>query len=246
MAGKSNGRRMPCARALYNFAGQNDHELTFNTGVSIRLLRRIDDNWLEGQLGGKVGIFPANHVKIELGSPSLSYENALAKSGKPFAIALYSFESEHPGDLSFSKGEMVELVGPAGSGWLRGCISDQEGIFPASFVEIIKPPASAEEPRPIPKPRSRSNKTVKSPLASSNSFARSLPNGSPQVSSKDPLPTPSRSAPAPPTSDHQESNSSSHSKVRSREHHLTLHFTVDIPPVLLHFAAVVFKDICNT
>ena len=61
---------MPCARALFSFEGQSKHELNFSAGVSILLLRRIDENWLEGQLDGKVGIFPANYVKIELGSPS--------------------------------------------------------------------------------------------------------------------------------------------------------------------------------
>ena len=61
---------MPCARALYKFQGQTSHELDFSAGVSIMLLRRVDENWLEGKLDGKVGIFPASHVKIEVGSPS--------------------------------------------------------------------------------------------------------------------------------------------------------------------------------
>ena len=61
---------MPCARALHGFEGQGTHELSFSAGVSILLLRRIDENWLEGKLDGKVGIFPANYVKIQLGSPS--------------------------------------------------------------------------------------------------------------------------------------------------------------------------------
>ncbi len=64
---------MPCARALYRFRGQSAHELNFSAGVSILLLRRIDENWLEGKLEGQVGIFPASHVKIEVGSPSGPY-----------------------------------------------------------------------------------------------------------------------------------------------------------------------------
>ena len=68
---------MPCARALHGFEGQGTHELSFSAGVSIMLLRRIDENWLEGKLDGKVGIFPANYVNIQLGSPS----------GKSFLVA---------------------------------------------------------------------------------------------------------------------------------------------------------------
>ncbi len=65
--------RVPCARALHGFQGQSEHELNFSAGVSILLLRRIDDNWLEGKLNGKIGIFPSNYVKIEAGSPTGEY-----------------------------------------------------------------------------------------------------------------------------------------------------------------------------
>lgn len=67
MAGNA---QIPCARAVHDFQGQADHELSFSAGVSIMLLRRIDDNWLEGKLDSRVGIFPANYVKIGLGNPS--------------------------------------------------------------------------------------------------------------------------------------------------------------------------------
>ncbi len=63
-------KTIPCARAVHSFESQSEHELGFAAGVSIMLLRRIDENWLEGKLESKVGIFPANYVKIELGSPS--------------------------------------------------------------------------------------------------------------------------------------------------------------------------------
>ena len=68
---------IPCARALHGFEGQSTHELSFSAGVSILLLRRIDENWLEGKLDGKVGIFPANYVKIQLGSPSGKYDRSI-------------------------------------------------------------------------------------------------------------------------------------------------------------------------
>lgn len=69
--------RKPCARALYGFQGQSRHELNFSAGVSIMLLRRVDENWLEGNLDGKIGIFPASHVKIEVGSPSSKLKQPL-------------------------------------------------------------------------------------------------------------------------------------------------------------------------
>lgn len=201
---------MPCARALFGFSGESDHELSFGVGVSILLLRRIDENWLEGQLDGKIGIFPANHVTIELGNPSLARESALASCGKPYAIALQQFSGELRGDLSFEKGELVELVGSAGNGWLRGSMNGQVGIFPASFVEIVKPLESegstelrtkaeglessneinimTDGPTPKPRPRTKKplNGVAKNPVRELAEDSLLLP--------------PSRSAPAPPIS----------------------------------------------
>ena len=208
--------RMPCARAIFGFSGENEHELSFGVGVSILLLRRIDENWLEGQLDGKIGIFPANHVKIELGNPSLARESILASCGKPYAIALQQFSGECHGDLSFDKGELVELVGTAGNGWLRGSMHGQVGIFPASFVEIVKPLENEEftdikmkverldslessdgmnilTDGPTPKPRPRTKKLL-------NGVANKPANWEQEPSEDSLLRPPSRSAPAPPIS----------------------------------------------
>ena len=148
----------PCARALFKFEGQTEHELSFSPGESILLLRRIDENWVEGELNGKVGIFPNNHVRIELGSPSLSHESVLARSGKPYGIALYSFAGSCEGDLTLEKGELVELLNSVGGGWMRGRAEDREGIFPSSFVEVFQPLTG----KPTPKPRHQSASSITS------------------------------------------------------------------------------------
>ena len=145
--GAENDRLIPCARAKFDFEAKSGVELGFCAGVSLRLLRRIDDNWLEGELDGKVGIFPAAYVDIELSVPSKTRENALAKSGRPYAIGLFDFRGDCEGDLPFIKGELIELVGSvAGSGWMRGKTGRGEGIFPSSFVEILKLPALPDVP----------------------------------------------------------------------------------------------------
>lgn len=73
----------PKAQASYNFQGKNEkygdyitmcgdpfifthhrRELSFNKGDFINLTHTIDENWLEGAINDKVGIFPANYVKV--------------------------------------------------------------------------------------------------------------------------------------------------------------------------------------
>lgn len=39
-------------------------ELSFKKGDTLYLLRQIDQNWYEGEHHGRVGIFPANYIKV--------------------------------------------------------------------------------------------------------------------------------------------------------------------------------------
>ena len=39
-------------------------ELSFKKGDVLTLTRTVDQNWLEGTLNGKTGIFPNNFVKV--------------------------------------------------------------------------------------------------------------------------------------------------------------------------------------
>lgn len=64
-------------------------------------------------------------------------ENALAKSGKPYAIALHSFRGGQSGDLPLVKGELIELTGSVGSDWLRGKAGNKEGIFPGMSMNRL-------------------------------------------------------------------------------------------------------------
>lgn len=55
----------PRAKALYDFDVENDGELGFRENEMIKLTKRIDENWLEGQTqSGGSGMFPANYVEI--------------------------------------------------------------------------------------------------------------------------------------------------------------------------------------
>ncbi|XP_059810179.1 neutrophil cytosol factor 4 isoform X3 [Hypanus sabinus] len=51
-------------KALYNFTGENDLELTFKAGDIIYLLNKVNEQWLEGIHCGNTGIFPKSFVRI--------------------------------------------------------------------------------------------------------------------------------------------------------------------------------------
>lgn len=168
----------PCARGLFKFEGQTDQELSFSPGESILLLRRVDENWLEGELNGKVGIFPSNRVRIELGSPSLSRESVLARSGKPCGMVLYNFPGTAEGDLALEKGQLVQLLSNVGGGWVKGRVDDRVGIFPSSFVEVLTPLTSNKptpRPKPMAKPKPKPRRQLSTPEPMASSFPKPKP-----------------------------------------------------------------------
>ncbi|CAB1347183.1 unnamed protein product, partial [Coregonus sp. 'balchen'] len=54
---------LPCGKALYSYEGKEPGDLQFVKGDIIPATR-VDDNWAEGMLGDKIGIFPILYVEL--------------------------------------------------------------------------------------------------------------------------------------------------------------------------------------
>ncbi|MBN3308497.1 SH3R1 ligase, partial [Amia calva] len=57
----------------------------------------------------------------------------------PCAKALYNYDGKEPGDLKFSKGDIIILRRQVDENWYHGEINGVHGFFPTNFVQIIKP-----------------------------------------------------------------------------------------------------------
>lgn len=49
-------------------------------------------------------------------------------------VALYTYESPEPGDLTFTEGDTI-LVSQREGEWWRGSIGDRSGVFPSNYVK---------------------------------------------------------------------------------------------------------------
>lgn len=58
------GGREPNCKALYDFEAENSEELDFKEGSIIKLIARLDDNWLLGEFNGRQGRFPITYVEV--------------------------------------------------------------------------------------------------------------------------------------------------------------------------------------
>jgi len=56
--------RSPCCQALYDFEAENPNELAFSEGDIIQLTQKLDENWFQGSINGKSGIFPISYVQV--------------------------------------------------------------------------------------------------------------------------------------------------------------------------------------
>ncbi|KAJ8416527.1 hypothetical protein AAFF_G00358150, partial [Aldrovandia affinis] len=131
------------ARAIYDFKAQTAKELTLKKGETLYVIRQIDNNWYEGELRGRVGIFPISYVEKIMPSE----KNQPARPPPPAqvreigeAIARYNFKADTNVELSLRKGERVVLLRQVDHNWYEGKIpeTNKQGIFPVSYVDVIK------------------------------------------------------------------------------------------------------------
>uniref|UniRef100_A0AAY5EML6 RING-type E3 ubiquitin transferase n=1 Tax=Electrophorus electricus TaxID=8005 RepID=A0AAY5EML6_ELEEL len=57
----------------------------------------------------------------------------------PCGKALYSYEGKEPGDLKFSKGDIIILRRKVDENWYHGELNGSHGFLPASYIQCIKP-----------------------------------------------------------------------------------------------------------
>eukprot|EP00076_Gallus_gallus_P020423 XP_015141059.1 sorbin and SH3 domain-containing protein 2 isoform X5 [Gallus gallus] len=135
------------AKAVYDFKAQTSKELSFKKGDTVYILRKIDQNWYEGEHHGRVGIFPISYVEKlsppEKAQPARPPPPAqIGEIGE--AIAKYNFSADTNVELSLRKGDRVVLLKRVDQNWYEGKIpgTNRQGIFPVSYVEVIKKNAS--------------------------------------------------------------------------------------------------------
>ncbi|XP_064319688.1 sorbin and SH3 domain-containing protein 1 isoform X9 [Phalacrocorax carbo] len=137
-------KEMRPARAKFDFKAQTLKELPLQKGDIVYIYKQIDQNWYEGEHHGRVGIFPRSY--IELLPPA---EKAQPKKPSPLqvleygdAIAKFNFNGDTQVEMSFRKGERIMLIRRVDENWYEGKISgtSRQGIFPVTYVEVLKRP----------------------------------------------------------------------------------------------------------
>uniref|UniRef100_A0A8C7ITR5 Intersectin-1 n=1 Tax=Oncorhynchus kisutch TaxID=8019 RepID=A0A8C7ITR5_ONCKI len=139
------------AQALYPWRAKKDNHLNFNKSDVITVLEQ-QDMWWFGEVQGQRGWFPKSYVKLISGPvrKSMSIESGSSDSpptmkrptpsptktmdpGEEY-IAMYTYESNEQGDLTFQQGDVIVVTKKEGD-WWTGVVSGKTGVFPSNYVK---------------------------------------------------------------------------------------------------------------
>ncbi|XP_064230140.1 sorbin and SH3 domain-containing protein 1 isoform X30 [Aotus nancymaae] len=143
-AKRKSGSEMRPARAKFDFKAQTLKELPLQKGDIVYIYKQIDQNWYEGEHHGRVGIFPRTYIELlppaEKAQPKKLSPVQVLEYGE--AIAKFNFNGDTQVEMSFRKGERITLLRQVDENWYEGRIpgTSRQGIFPITYVDVIKRP----------------------------------------------------------------------------------------------------------
>jgi hypothetical protein len=121
-------------RALYDYQANDSSELSFRQGDVISVLQKDLSGWWQGELHGKIGVFPAVDWVQELhldGSPvtSVGFVNKCR--------VLHEYVAEADYELSIKPGDTITVEGND-EGWFYGTNQQgQYGRYPSNYVDLV-------------------------------------------------------------------------------------------------------------
>ncbi|KAI8508452.1 hypothetical protein Bbelb_135510 [Branchiostoma belcheri] len=152
--------------AQFDYEATQEDELSFKAGDAILLIERVNADWLLGRVGSNKGLCPQSFIKVIIPLPGDGQDGTqMAPGSGPRAVALYDFEPGGGGgqkihtsldlvscsretrslrekgqsdDLGFKKGDTIYLLGKVGADWYRGKCGKKEGMFPATYVNVVE------------------------------------------------------------------------------------------------------------
>lgn len=133
------------AVAIYSYIAQLSDELSISVREKIHILDKADDGWWYGTSGEKEGWFPHNFVKEIISDPNKGFSKSnmseIDKTSIHGVRALFNFDTGNPDELSFCKGEQMDVINKPSSDpeWWEAIKADGSiGLIPTTYVEVIE------------------------------------------------------------------------------------------------------------
>ncbi|XP_037641576.1 SH3 domain-containing protein 21 isoform X2 [Sebastes umbrosus] len=130
---------------LMDFEGTMGDEITVRMGDVVKnVTKASEEGWLEGELRGKRGIFPANFTKevpVYLIGDSKREPRSLRKTKRMKQTrkceVAFAYNPLNEDELQLVIGETIEIIREIEDGWWMGVRNGKVGAFPSNFVKEI-------------------------------------------------------------------------------------------------------------
>uniref|UniRef100_A0A8C8ABU4 SH3 domain-containing protein n=1 Tax=Otus sunia TaxID=257818 RepID=A0A8C8ABU4_9STRI len=101
----------------------------------------------------RYAVAPPGPPALSLHAPACSFllQDSDSHLGRPVLyrmLAQHSYPAEGPGDLEFSKGDVLDILSEVNEDWLEGCCNGKTGIFPKCFAAPTTCPHRGGAPAP--------------------------------------------------------------------------------------------------
>ncbi|XP_023662682.2 intersectin-2-like isoform X2 [Paramormyrops kingsleyae] len=139
-AGKSGGasRKPEVAQVTTAYTATGAEQLSLAPGQLILIQGKNPSGWWQGvlQARGKKrqsGWFPASHVKL-LGPTSGKSTPAPVPICQ--VITMYDYKAGNEDEMSFSKGQLINVLNKDDADWWKGELNGVVGLFPTNYVKM--------------------------------------------------------------------------------------------------------------
>ncbi|XP_066554588.1 intersectin-2 isoform X3 [Amia ocellicauda] len=134
----ASGKKPEIAQVTSVYTATGTEQLSLASGQLILILNKNPSGWWLGELQARgkkrqKGWFPATHVKL-LGPNSGKTTPALAPICQ--VIAMYDYKAANEDELSFSKGQLLNVFDTNDADWWKGELNGDMGLFPTNYVKM--------------------------------------------------------------------------------------------------------------
>uniref|UniRef100_A0A4W3I657 Intersectin 2b n=1 Tax=Callorhinchus milii TaxID=7868 RepID=A0A4W3I657_CALMI len=126
------------AQVTSTYTAAGSEQLNLIPGQLILILKKSDSGWWQGELQARgkkrqKGWFPASHVKLLGQSSGKSTPAPLAVCQ---VIAVYDYSAVNEDELTFSKGQVLNVLKKDDVDWWQGELDGATGLFPSNYVKM--------------------------------------------------------------------------------------------------------------
>uniref|UniRef100_A0A096LY87 Intersectin 2b n=1 Tax=Poecilia formosa TaxID=48698 RepID=A0A096LY87_POEFO len=137
----SGKKKQEIAQVTKAYSSASPEQLSLESGQLILIFSKNPSGWWLGELQARgkrrqKGWFPSAHVKILGSNSGKSTPAQQSVCSVCQVIAIYDYTAANQDELSFSKGQLINVLDKSNPEWWKGEVNGVTGLFPFNYVQM--------------------------------------------------------------------------------------------------------------